>query len=78
MENLCWEIRKIINVAHELQRTGKTGASTGEQIAAAFVLNEMKYLPPGYTVTEAWERLDTWQRHVKAIVDDYLYLVREV
>ncbi|WP_157960422.1 hypothetical protein [Marinimicrobium alkaliphilum] len=35
-------------LANQLQRTGRTGASTGERIAAAFVLNRMDYLPANY------------------------------
>jgi hypothetical protein len=71
-----WQIEKIINVANGLQRTGKTGASTGEWIAAAFVLNRMDYLPGNYRdVVEAWERLDDWQRYVKIIKRDYMHLV---
>ena len=71
-----WQIEKIIEVANGLQRTGTTGASTGEWIAAAFVLNRMEYLPANYRdVVEAWERLDDWQRYVKIIKRDYLHLI---
>ena len=67
-KKLPWQIEKIINVANQLQHTGRTGASTGEQIAAAFVLNRMELLPANYTdVIEAWERLDEWQRYVNYI-----------
>lgn len=77
MEDMTWEVSTIINVAHELKRTGRTGASTGEQIAAAFVLNRMEFLPVGYTsVIEAWDRLDTWQRHVRNIQRNYMYLIQ--
>jgi hypothetical protein len=73
-----WEIEKIINVANGLQRTGKTGASTGEWIAAAFVLNRMDYLPGNYRdVVEAWERLDDWQEYVKIIKSDYMHMIEE-
>ncbi len=76
MENLQWPLTKIINVAHELKNTGRTGASTGEQIAAAFVLNNMDYLPAGYSdVNDAWDRLDTWQVHVQRIKRDYMHLI---
>jgi len=72
-----YNVNKIINVANELQRRGSTGASTGEQIAAAFVLNNMAYLPANYQdVVEAWERLDNWQRYVKLIKRDYLHLIK--
>ena len=70
-----WEIQKIINVSNELLRRGRTGASTGEQIAAAFVLNRMEYLPEGYSVIEAWERLDDWQPYVKSIRYEYMHLI---
>ena len=70
-----WQIQKIIEVAHELQRTGTTGASTGEQIAAAFALNRMAYLPPGYSVIEAWESLGSWQGYVKRVRQDYRHLI---
>lgn len=72
-----WEIEKIINTANGLQRTGSTGASTGEQIAAAFVLNRMDYLPSNYrNVVEAWERLDDWQDYVRIIRRDYMNLIK--
>ena len=57
MSELPWEISTIINVANELLHHGSTGASTGEKIAAAFVLNRMEYLPANYRdVVEAWAR----------------------
>ncbi len=71
-----WQIEKIIEVANCLQATGSTGASTGERIAAAFVLNRMEYLPDMYSdVIEAWERLDDWQLYVKIIKRDYMHLI---
>ena len=75
-----WQIDKIINVAQQLQRTGKTGASTGECIAAAFVLNEPKYLPDMYAdMVEAWDRLDDeWQDYVRLIKRDHIHLIVEV
>ncbi len=45
MKAMNWELEKIIEVANTLQHTGNTGASTGERIAAAFVLNRLDYLP---------------------------------
>ncbi len=67
-----WQIRKIINVANDLASTGTTGASTGEVIAAAFALNRMEFLPHGYSVIEAWERLDSeWQGYVRRVQRDY-------
>lgn len=72
MRNVPWQIEKIINVANELASTGKTGASTGEVIAAAFVLDRMEFIPHGYSVIEAWERLDEqWQGYVKQIKIQY-------
>ena len=73
-----WPLDKIINVANELQSRGCTGASTGEQIAAAFILNEPEYLPDNYSdMVEAWERLDNWQKYVKVIKQDYMHLIIE-
>ncbi len=66
-----WEIEKIINVANELASTGNTGASTSEQIAAAFVLDRMEFLPKGSSVGEAEDGLDHWQAYVKQIKRDY-------
>ena len=70
------QIQTIINVANQLQRTGSSGASTGERIAAAFVLNRMDYLPAMYSdAVEAWDRLDNWQCYVKIIKHDYMHLI---
>jgi len=51
--------------------------STSEQIAAAFILNDMSKLPGCYLdVTDAWDRLGSeWQRHVKLIKQDHLSLL---
>ena len=68
-------VKRVIDVANELISTGKTGASTGERIAAAFVLDRMDFLPEGYTVVQAWDRLDTWQRIVRKIQADYTDLL---
>ena len=72
-----YPIQKIINVANELNQTGTTAASTGERIAAAFVLNRMDYLPDSYRdVIEAWDRLvDQWQAYVRMIKYDYSHLI---
>jgi hypothetical protein len=77
MTTLPWELEKIIEVANCLNATGRTGASTSERIAAAFVLNKPEYLPAHYTdLVEAWDRLDSeWQGHVRRIKRDYLYLI---
>ena len=75
---LPWEIEKIINVSAAISCHLTTGASTGEQIAAAFVLNRMEYLPEGYSdVIEAWERLGDWQGYVQTVKADYMYLIKE-
>ncbi len=72
-----YQLQHIINIANELNRTGTTVASTGERIAAAFVLNRMDYLPDSYSdVIEAWDRLDDqWQAYVRVIKYDYTHLI---
>ena len=74
-----WQIDKIIEVANQLQRTGSTGASTGERIAAAFVLNKQEYLPHNYNdMVEAWDRLDVdWQDYVRLVKRDYMHEIVE-
>ncbi len=65
-----WQIEKIINVANELARTGRTAASTSEQIAAVFVLDQDIYLPEPYQndPLAAWERLGSgWQDYINII-----------
>lgn len=64
-------------MANCLQATGSTGASTGERIAAAFVLNRMEYLPAMYSdAVEAWDRLDDeWQACVRLIKRDYMHRI---
>ena len=65
VHHLPWQIEKIIEVANCLQATGSTAASTGERIAAAFVLNKPQYLPNSYSdMVEAWDRLGhEWQAY---------------
>ena len=72
-----WQIEKIIEVANCLQATGSTAASTGERIAAAFVLNRPDYLPNSYSdIVEAWDRLDDdWQHYVRLIKRDHMHLI---
>jgi len=72
-----WQIETIINVANSLQRTGRSGGSTGEVIAAAFVLNRQDYLPESYQdMVDAWDRLDQcWQHYVRLIKRDYMHLI---
>ena len=74
-----WQIEKIIEVANCLQATGSTGASTGERIAAAFVLNRPDYLPNSYSdIVEAWDRLDDdWQAYVRLIKRQHMHLINE-
>jgi len=79
MNQLPWEIEKIIEVANELQRNEGTAASTGERIAAAFVINRQEYLPDMYSdMIEAWDRLDDWQEIVRLIKRDYMHLIKPV
>ncbi len=75
---LPWQIEKIIEVANALKATGRTGASTSERIAAAFVLNRPDLLPALYAdLVEAWDRLDTeWQDYVRLIKREYLHRIR--
>ena len=72
-----WQIDTIINTANELQHYGSTGASTGECIAAAFVLNKPQYLPHSYRdMVDAWDRLDEeWQHYVRLIKRDYMHKI---
>ena len=76
-QKLPWEIEKIIEVAISLNTTGTTAASTGERIAAAFVLNNPTYLPSYYDdMLEAWDRLgDEWQGYVRLIKRDYMHRI---
>jgi len=75
-----WQIDKIIEVAKQLQHTGSTPASTGERIAAAFVLNRPEYLPDSYPdIVEAWDRLDDeWQDYVRLVKRDYMHQIHRV
>ena len=77
LNNMPWQIQRILQVAHDLQHTGSTPASTGERIAAAFVLNRADYLPDSYSdIIAAWDRLDeTWQAAVRLIKRDYSHLI---
>ena len=72
-------ITKIIEVAISLKRTGRSVASTGEKIAAAFVLNEPKHLPANYPdLVEAWDRLEPqWQTAVRLIKREYMHLIED-
>jgi hypothetical protein len=76
-QNMPWEIVKIIEVANCLASSGDSGASTGERIAAAFVLNRMEFLPASYPdAVAAWDRLDDeWQEYVRLIKRDYLHFI---
>jgi len=71
-------VQQLINIARHLHKTGRSSASTGEQIAAAFILNQQKYLPDNYCdMVEAWERLGHYQKYVKAIKSEFMHLVKE-
>jgi len=80
MNTLPWQIEKIIEVANTLNATGRSGASTSERIAAAFVLNRPDYLPQNECdLIEAWDRLGpVWQDYVRRIKRDYLHLIERV
>lgn len=71
MINVPKDIEKIIKVANELSTTNMSGATTSEVIAAAFVLERLEFLPYGYNVVEAWERLGDKQYLVKEIKEKY-------
>ena len=77
-QKLPWEIEKIIEVAISLKTTGGSPCSTGERIAAAFVLNNPAYLPSYYNdMVEAWDRLgEEWQGYVRLIKQDYMHLIK--
>ncbi len=76
MKKVPWQIEKIIAVANQLQRTGSTGGSTGECIAAAFVLNRQEYLPNSYLdIVDAWDRIDDWQHYVRLVKFEYMHLI---
>ncbi|GLS24620.1 hypothetical protein GCM10007877_03340 [Marinibactrum halimedae] len=75
MVNVLPMARKIIETANDLATTGRTGASTGEVIAAAFVLDRMDFIPDGYSVVEAWDRIDDLQEIVRKIRSEYDDLV---
>ena len=70
--------QRIIEVANELLSDNATAASTSEQIAAAFILNEPQYLPAMYVnIVQAWDRLDQeWQQYVRVIQQDHSHLIK--
>jgi len=72
-----WEIDKIIEVATALKQTGNSACSTGERIAAAFVINRLEYLPEYYSdAVEAWDRLgEQWQDYVRLIKREYMDVI---
>lgn len=71
------EMQRIIEVANDLLSGEGTAGSTSEVIAAAFILNDAKYLPDSYpNIVEAWQRLGHWQEHVNVIQAHYMHLVQ--
>jgi hypothetical protein len=73
---MSWQIDKIINVANALHNDGKSGASTAEVIAVAFVLNRPELLPHDYRdIVDAWDRLADWQSYVRIIKCDYMHKI---
>ena len=77
MEKVPYEIEKITNTANQLLSKGSTGSSTGEHIAAVFVINRPDLLPQGYQdMIEAWDRLGgNWQIIVRLIKQEYMHLI---
>ena len=77
MNHLPREIERIIDVAIDFKTNGYSPASTGERIAAAFVLNDQRLLPAAFDdMVEAWDRLGPqWQDHVRRIKADYMHLI---
>lgn len=75
--SLPWELEKIIEVASSLLAGGHSAASTGEHIAAAFVLNRQDCLPPDCAdLIEAWDHLGSrWQQHVRTIKREHHHLL---
>ena len=69
MDKLPWQIKKIIETAKCLQATGSTDAGANVNIAAAFVLNRMDYLPSLHKdIVEAWDWLgEEWQEYIRFI-----------
>ncbi|MFS1522785.1 hypothetical protein ACL7TT_01520 [Microbulbifer sp. 2304DJ12-6] len=79
INQLPYPLDKILNTANDLLTTGSSGASTSEQIAAAFVLERMEHLPQGWGVIEAWERLELeWQLYVKHLRQEYRHLIKAI
>ena len=70
--------QRIIDVANELLIYNSTAASTSEQIAAAFILNEPQYWPAMYVnIVQAWDRLGhEWQQYVRIIQQDHSHLIK--
>lgn len=77
MAPLPWELEKIIEAARSLLASGHTAGSTGEHIAAAFVLNRQDCLPADYgDLVEAWDHLGSrWQQHVRTIKREYRHCI---
>lgn len=72
MINVPHPINKFISTANDLLSKGHTAASTSEIIAAAFILDRMEFLPYGFSVIDAWERLGPeWQAEVKKAKANY-------
>jgi len=71
------DMTRLIEVAIELLLDGESAASTSEQIAAAFILNNMGLLPYQYEdVIYAWQRLGhQWQGYVTDIKEHHMALI---
>jgi len=76
INQLPYPLDRILHAARGLLEKGSGGDSTSERVAAAFVLERMEYLPSGWGVIEAWERLDIeWQFYVKHLRKDCRHLI---
>lgn len=69
-------IKHLIELTNLMVSQQHISASTGEQIAVAFILNDMRLLPNEHSdVVYAWERLGYWQSYVKLIKQDYWHMI---
>jgi hypothetical protein len=70
------DMARIIEVTNELLNKEGTAGSTGEIIAAAFILDDASYLPNSYpNMIDAWDRLGAWQEYVRVIRAHYRHLI---
>ncbi len=56
--------------------TPNTEGRFGLSVDATDSLGRQEYLPEGYELIEAWDRLDShWQQYVRQIKQDYMHLI---